>query len=247
MNVVLISTYELGHQPFGLAEPAACLRARGDSVRTLDLTVESWDEDLVREADLAAFYVPMHTATRLAARLIPRVKHLNSRAHIAAYGLYAPTNEAYLRELGVGTVLGGEFEAGLKALADRLQSGVSCKTGEQLEQRISVAGQRFLVPDRSDLPALERYAFLRMADGETRVTGYVEASRGLQASLPALPGGAGVQRTLSCRAARHRAGRPSPASDGGRTPYYLRRSGFLQRADPRCADRRGRCMNNSRS
>ena len=178
MNVVLISTYELGHQPFGLAEPAACLRARGDSVRTLDLAVESWDEDLVREADLAAFYVPMHTATRLAARLIPRVKHLNSRAHIAAYGLYAPTNEAYLRELGVGTVLGGEFEAGLKALADRLQSGVSCKTGEQLEQRISVAGQRFLVPDRSDLPALERYAFLRMADGETRVTGYVEASRG---------------------------------------------------------------------
>ena len=178
MNVVLISTYELGHQPFGLAEPAACLRARGDSVRTLDLAVESWDEDLVREADLAAFYVPMHTATRLAARLIPRVKHLNPGAHIAAYGLYAPTNETYLRNLGVGTVLGGEFEAGLKALADRLQSGVSCKTGEQLEQRISVAGQQFLVPDRSDLPALDRYAFVRMPDGETRVTGYVEASRG---------------------------------------------------------------------
>ena len=178
MDVVLISTYELGHQPFGLAEPAAYLRRRGDSVWTLDLAVESWDEDVVRKADLAAFYVPMHTATRLAARLIPRVKRLNPRAHIAAYGLYAPTNEAYLRQLGVGTVLGGEFEAGLEALADRLQSGVSCKTGEQLEQRISVAGQQFLVPDRSDLPALDRYAFLRMPDGETRVTGYIEASRG---------------------------------------------------------------------
>ena len=55
---------------------------------------------------------------------------------------------------------------------------MSCKTGEQLEPRISVAGQRFLVPDRSDLPALDRYAFLRMPDGETRVAGYVEASRG---------------------------------------------------------------------
>ena len=178
MNVVLISTYELGHQPFGLAEPVAWLRERGDSVRTLDLAIESWDEDVVGNADLAAFYLPMHTATRLAARLIPRVKHVNPRAHIAAYGLYAPTNEAYLRELGVGTVLGGEFEPGLKALADRLESGVSCKSGEQLEQRISVVGQRFLVPDRSDLPALDRYAFLRMPDGETRVTGYVEASRG---------------------------------------------------------------------
>ncbi|MEE2984066.1 MAG: CUAEP/CCAEP-tail radical SAM protein [Pseudomonadota bacterium] len=178
MDVVLISTYELGHQPFGLAEPAACLRSRGDSVSTLDLAVEGWDEDLIRKADLAAFYVPMHTATRLAARLIPRVKHLNPRAHIAAYGLYAPTNEAYLRELGVGTVLGGEFEPGLMVLAERLESGVSCMIGEQLEPRISLAGQRFLVPDRSDLPALERYAFLRMPDGGTRVTGYVEASRG---------------------------------------------------------------------
>ncbi len=178
MNVVLISTYELGHQPFGLAEPVAWLRERGDSVRTLDLAVESWDEDVVGKADLAAFYVPMHTATRLAARLIPRVKLLNPRTHIAAYGLYAPMNEAYLRELGVGTVLGGEFESGLKALADRLESGVSCETGEQPEPRISVVGQRFLVPDRSDLPALDRYAFLRMPDGEARVTGYVEASRG---------------------------------------------------------------------
>ena len=178
MDVVLVSTYELGHQPFGLAEPAAWLRARGDSVCTLDLAVENWDEDVFRNVDLAAFYVPMHTATRLAARLIPRVRTLNPRAHIAAYGLYAPMNEAYLRELGVGTVLGGEFEPGLKALADRLETGMSCGTGDQLEPRISVARQRFLVPDRSGLPPLERYAFLRMPDGEARAAGYVEASRG---------------------------------------------------------------------
>ena len=36
-RVLLISTYELGHQPFGLAEPIAWLRRAGHDVRALDL------------------------------------------------------------------------------------------------------------------------------------------------------------------------------------------------------------------
>lgn len=178
MNIVLVSTYDLGHQPFGLAEPAAWLRARGDCVRMLDLAVENWDDDSFLTADLVAFHVPMHTATRLAARLIPRLIRLNPEVHIAAFGLYAPTNEVYLRDLGVDTVLGGEYEAALTALAARLESGAACKPGEQPEARISLARQPFLVPDRSGLPPLERYAFLCMPDGEQRIAGYVEASRG---------------------------------------------------------------------
>src|SRR5579863_7625399 len=101
MNVVLISTYELGHQPFGLASPAAWLRARGAAVTCMDLSREAFREEPIREADLVAFYVPMHTATRLAARLIAPVLRLNPRARLCFYGLYAPVNEAYLRELGV--------------------------------------------------------------------------------------------------------------------------------------------------
>jgi len=45
---------------------------------------------------------------------------MNPRAHICFYGLYAPVNEAYLRGLGVGTILGGEFEGGLANLATHL-------------------------------------------------------------------------------------------------------------------------------
>jgi len=86
-RVLLISTYELGHQPFGLAEPIAWLRRAGHDVRALDLAVERLDEQAVRDADLVAVYLPMHTATRLAARLIPRVRHTNPTAHLAAYGL----------------------------------------------------------------------------------------------------------------------------------------------------------------
>src|SRR5215213_9166400 len=120
LRVVLISTYELGHQPFGLASPAAWLREAGARVSCLDLSVERLDEVAIAEADLVAFYVPMHTATRLAASFVERVKRINPDAHLCFYGLYAPVNEEYLRELGAGTILGGEFEEGLVALVERL-------------------------------------------------------------------------------------------------------------------------------
>src|SRR5688572_24560436 len=120
LRVVLISTYELGHQPFGLASPAAWLRESGAQVTCLDLAVEGLDESAIAAADLVAFYVPMHTATRLAARLLPRVQQLTPHAHLCCYGLYAPVNAEYLRGLGAGTILGGEFEEGLVALVARL-------------------------------------------------------------------------------------------------------------------------------
>jgi len=120
MNIGLISTYELGRQPFGLASPAAWLRARGHSVACLDLSREALDKAAIRAAELIAFYVPMHTATRLAAGLITPVRKINPHAHLCFYGLYAPVNEEYLRGLGVGTILGGEFEEGLASLAERL-------------------------------------------------------------------------------------------------------------------------------
>jgi radical SAM superfamily enzyme YgiQ (UPF0313 family) len=202
MNVVLISTYELGHQPFGLASPAAWLGGAGAQVMCLDLAVQDFDPDLIRHAGLVAFYVPMHTATRLAAPLIEQVRALNPSVHVCCYGLYAPVNEAFLRGLGVQTILGGEFESGLESLYHRLAEGagddrrptiddstmfegntqpsiVHCPSSEpQPEPRISLAKQHFLAPDRSGLPPLTAYAYLELADGSQRTVGYTEASRG---------------------------------------------------------------------
>src|SRR5450759_4918120 len=110
MKVVLISTYELGRQPFGLASPAAWLRARGHEVSCADVSVSPLPSDAVRDAGLVAFYLPMHTATRLAGRGIEKVRSLNPATHLAGYGLYAPLNEEYLHSLGVRTIIGGEFE-----------------------------------------------------------------------------------------------------------------------------------------
>ncbi|HEY6323288.1 MAG TPA: radical SAM protein, partial [Thermoanaerobaculia bacterium] len=92
-------------------------------------------------------------------------------------GLYASMNAAYLRRLGAGTILGGEFEAGLLALAERLAAGRG-RDGSQPEPLVSLARQSFLVPDRSGLPELGRYAQLHAAPGDLRTVGYTEASRG---------------------------------------------------------------------
>src|SRR5262249_26503682 len=100
-TALLISTYEMGRQPFGLASPAAWLRAAGWHVVPIDPAKQRLPEDVVAAAEVVAFHLPMHTATRLAAPVIGRVRRLSPGARVAAYGLYAPLNEAWLRSLGV--------------------------------------------------------------------------------------------------------------------------------------------------
>jgi radical SAM superfamily enzyme YgiQ (UPF0313 family) len=169
MKVLLVSTYDLGRQPFGLASPAAWLAERGHQVACADLSIEALNADRVREAGLVAFHLPMHTATRLAAPAIGKVRRLNPAAHICCYGLYAPLNESYLRSIGAGTILGGEFEAGLVSLVER--------PGVRTEPLISLERLQFRVPLRSGLPPLEKYSRLQTDDG-SKLAGYTEASRG---------------------------------------------------------------------
>ncbi|MDQ3660621.1 MAG: CUAEP/CCAEP-tail radical SAM protein, partial [Actinomycetota bacterium] len=167
--VLLISTYELGRQPFGLASPAAWLRERGAQVSCNDVAVEPFDDSAALSADLVCFHVPMHTATRIAAPLIERVRALNPGALICCYGLYAPVNEGYLRSLGADVIIGGEFEQGIVDLVDD-QAG-------KLPPLTSLARQRFVTPDRTSLPPLELYARVS-TKGQEVVTGYTEGSRG---------------------------------------------------------------------
>jgi len=178
VNIVLISTYELGRQPFGLASPAAWLRKRGHRVVCLDLTRQSLDESAIRAAGLIALYLPMHTATRLAAQLIPGLRERNPSAHLCCYGLYAPMNADYLRSLGVSAILGGEFEDALVHLAERLVSVEHGISGPQPEPMVSMDRLSFQVPDRVGMPSLEKYAHLIIPGAGYRIVGSTEASRG---------------------------------------------------------------------
>ena len=178
MKIVLLSTYELGRQPFGLASPAAWLKNRGYDVVCLDLSRQALNEAAVRQAGLVAVYLPMHTATRLASRLIPALREINPAAHFCCYGLYAPMNEEYLRSLGVATILGGEFEAGLVRLAERIARDGTNGRATQSEPRISLERLAFEIPDRAGLPAIKDYANLVIPGDGYRVVGSTEASRG---------------------------------------------------------------------
>lgn len=199
-RALLISTYDLGHQPFGLASPAAWLRREGLDVRCADLSKEKLAEESAIEADLIAFHLPMHTATRLAAPVIKKVRALNPAARLCAYGLYAPLNEDWLRSLGVDDVLGGEFEEDLAALTHGIRttdcaasdlppsrpSGASASLAGAFgvggkvrsDGRPSVPKLQFITPDRSGLLPLSRYATVHLGDGRQRRAGYTEASRG---------------------------------------------------------------------
>lgn len=177
VQAVLMSTYELGRQPFGLGSPAAWLREAGVDVECFDLAVDDFDERMVVHADLVAFYLPMHTATRLTIDLIPKVRRANPSAHLCAYGLYAPMNERLLQELGVATIIGGEFEEPLVRAAQTLRQREP-EEGTPTPSVISLSRQRFRIPDRTGLPPLARYASLRLPDGTGKVVGYTEATRG---------------------------------------------------------------------
>ncbi len=198
----MLSTYELGRQPFGLASPGAWLRRRGHQVTLLDLARQPLHEAAIRAAALVAVYLPMHTATRLAAQLIPTLLGLNPGAHLCCYGLYAPMNVDYLRALGVSTILGGEFEEALVHLAERLgqdENGTGMDGLAQPEPLISPARQRFIPPDRHGLPPLSKYAHVLLPGGGHRVAGYTEASRGckhLCRHCPVVPVYKGVFRVV---------------------------------------------------
>ena len=169
MSVLLLSTYDMGRQPFGLASPAAWLREAGVEVACCDLSRQKLPVDEVQKATLIGFFLPMHTATRLAIPVIDKVRELNPRVRLCAYGLYAPLNEQLLRERGIADILGGEFEQELVEIA----RGALRPPGK----RAPIPRLAFLVPDRRDLPSADRYATLQTGRERT-IAGYTEASRG---------------------------------------------------------------------
>jgi radical SAM superfamily enzyme YgiQ (UPF0313 family) len=166
VRVLLVNTYELGHQPVGIAAPAAVLRDRGHEVRALDLSVDAWDGEAVAWADRIAFSVPMHTAMRIAREAIARTRAEHAALPIAAYGLYAPM----LADVA-DRVLAGETDAALAAWVDGDGDCTVVFLGR------AARGVPPLLPARDLLPPPERYAHL-VDHGQQVPIAYVEASHG---------------------------------------------------------------------
>lgn len=187
-SILLVSCYELGHQPLALASPLGFLERAGYSPDVLDVSVEGLDNEKVLQATFIGISVPMHTALRLAIQVAESIRQINPAAHICFYGLYASLNAEYLLENVADSIIGGEFETPLVALVEAVATaefnnetdefleveGVSFRsrmTGPFLE-RLS-----FEPPIFRGLPPLTKYAKL-LSHGLERLAGYVEASRG---------------------------------------------------------------------
>ena len=176
--VLLVSTYELGHQPAGLAQPKAFLERAGFRPSALDLAVEPLDPARVGAARLVLFSVPMHTALRLALRAAERVRALAPEAVLAFHGTYALLHGPLLLRHGAA-VLGGECEENLVALAEAVDGGADLARFRRSGPEAAVLRRLdFPVPSREDLPPPERYARLDDGAGAERLAGHAEATRG---------------------------------------------------------------------
>jgi radical SAM superfamily enzyme YgiQ (UPF0313 family) len=180
--VLLVSCYELGHQPLNLASPLAQLRAAGFDPIAVDTSVAELDERTIRQARLVAISAPMHTALRLGAHVAERVRQVNPDAHICFYGLYATLNADHLLQQHCDSVISGEYEQALVDLAQALSRGENPNTVPGIGQRNTAAPPvlkrlPFTVPERDALPDLRQYAGLER-DGAIVRAGYVETTRG---------------------------------------------------------------------
>jgi radical SAM superfamily enzyme YgiQ (UPF0313 family) len=204
--ILLISCYELGHQPLAAASPAGFLEVAGFRPDVLDIAVDPFNPAQVERARFVGISVPMHTALRLGVRVAERVREINPDATVCLYGLYAALNADYLLEHGADFCIGGECEAPMVALVEALERQVvrspwSVVRGKQTTGVATDHGLRttdfnidgviqrgvaarpylkrltFALPVRTALPPLTKYAWLEYKGGR-RTVGYVEASRG---------------------------------------------------------------------
>ena len=70
MSILLLSTYDLGHQPFALASLCANLGNTGEDIICNVIAVEPLNEQAVKISSLIAVHLAMHTATRLALNML---------------------------------------------------------------------------------------------------------------------------------------------------------------------------------
>ncbi len=167
MRILLVSTYELGHQPLQLGAPAAALLAAGHEVRCADLAVDVLEVPSVDWADRVAFSVPMHTAMRLALQTADAIRARRPELPVCFYGLYASVSRDRTVRSPFDAVIAGEYLPGLLAWA----------RGGEPGPPVQRARHRSYIPARGVLPPLDRYTRLAV-DDEERLVGSIEASRG---------------------------------------------------------------------
>lgn len=203
-EILLVSCYEMGHQPWNLASPLAFLQQAGYAPLAIDTSISKLAEENLSDANLVAISVPMHTALRLGVMVAKRVRAANPAAHITFYGLYAGLNAEYLLHSTdqdqnqisdegplllplADSVIGGEYEVPLLRLVQGLEQGSRVHhvlgvsdakhTSAPYLARLAKEVIDYPTPQRTMLPDISHYARFR-TEQRVELAGYVEATRG---------------------------------------------------------------------
>tara|TARA_B100000945_G_scaffold321601_1_gene337442 strand:+ start:2957 stop:4360 length:1404 start_codon:yes stop_codon:yes gene_type:complete len=187
-KVLLISCYELGHQPFSLASPLKFMSDEGILVDTVDMAVEDISNyyDQLQSTVLIFVSVSMHNALRKGVRVSQKIRTINDRVHLCFYGDYAGLNAEYLLSNNhADSIIYGEFEISMVKLARLILNetydyknppegiSTSCFKSKPVLQRMP-----FLVPEREKLPDYSNYSHFRDEHGKLHLAGSTETTRG---------------------------------------------------------------------
>ncbi len=175
VRVLVVSTYELGHQPLHATVPAAALRDAGHEVRCLDLSVQRWDPALIDWAGAVCFSVPMHTAMRLAVAAATVTRRQRPTLPICFYGLYAPVSRDHTVGRVTDRVIAGDYVGALVGWVAGLAGDVD--VADRVTVQLGRGRVKPPLPARDLLPPLDSYAHLAFGGHERRV-GAVHATVG---------------------------------------------------------------------
>ncbi|NNN21297.1 MAG: radical SAM protein [Acidimicrobiales bacterium] len=173
MNVLLVSTYDLGNQPTIIASHAAQLVASSHEIRTIDLAIEDLDSGIINWAQAIGISIQMHTSATIAKNLVENLRSSGFKGKIIYFGLSAHLGEVLFSEGQVDAIFSGESETAFSNYLDQLDTGKTpANTNLKILERID-----HLVPLRSKLRPLEEYSHIIWGD-RSLVVGPIETSRG---------------------------------------------------------------------
>jgi len=122
-GVLLVSTFEGGFQPMSLAAGTAVLNECRVPVSVADTYVKPLEDDVVRDARLVAFSVPLFDSLRAALPIAKHIREVNPSAHVTFFGQYATINAPRLAGPHGDSALMGEWEIPLARLACSVLEG----------------------------------------------------------------------------------------------------------------------------
>ncbi len=184
-RALIISLYDLGHQPYELLQLDAALSQAEIPSSIIDLSITEMSE--LKNFDLDDTHiiisVPMHTAARLALSVLEALIQWDNRPEITLMGHYAEAMSTLSLPVEVTMFASGEsIDPIVDNICSRTKtSGEVHKKASAIHINTTTTSRRLKLIDfplhREKLPSLDRYT--SYIDGEKmQVAGYVEASRG---------------------------------------------------------------------